>query len=194
MKNIASGSRVAVTLRTSAPNSRALGARLTLRQGNSKGLQQHQVFCGGRYLSSDEGWTVFAVTQSEIDYASNSAELELEIQWPDGSRQIIGDLQPNHAYRIFQNGDAKLAASQPETNTVTKDGAEWFEDVTEASEFQFQHIDPSFPEERLQAGVPRSLAYLGPSVAWVDFNGDQLEDIIMGPTRGTGIQVWIQRF
>ncbi len=193
MKNLANASRLAITLRSASPNSRALGARLTLRQEDGI-VQQHQIYGGGRYLSSDEGWTVFAVTQSEIDDASNSAELELEIQWPDGSRQIIGDLQPNHAYRISQTGEARLASSQPEANTATKNGVAWFEDVTEASEFQFQHIDPSFPEERLQAGVPRALAYLGPSVAWVDFNGDQLEDIIMGPTRGTGIQVWIQRF
>jgi hypothetical protein len=156
MKNVASGTRLAVTLRSAAPNSRALGSRLTLRQGDGI-IQQHQIYGGGRYLSSDEGWTVFAVVLSETD-SSNPAELELEIQWPDGSRQIIADLKSNHAYRISQSGDAKLTVSTPTANKAREQAPAWFEDVTEASEFNFQHIDPSFPEERLQAGVPRALA------------------------------------
>ena len=91
-RNDCDSPRVAVRLIGKAPNTGAIGARVSLK---SRGLptQTQEVSCGGRYLSGFEPLLVFAAGKS-------SEQMFIEIRWRSGKQSFVRDVRSNQKYEV----------------------------------------------------------------------------------------------
>ncbi|MBE7504112.1 MAG: VCBS repeat-containing protein [Verrucomicrobiales bacterium] len=104
-RNDGTAPRLAVRLVGLPPNTRGIGARLTVSGGP---VPQSQVMtCGGRYLSGDAPLRVFAA-------GSPTNRLRLEVRWPSGRTSLVPDASANHLYEIHE---AAAAAHEPGVQT-----------------------------------------------------------------------------
>ncbi|HTG43324.1 MAG TPA: VCBS repeat-containing protein [Verrucomicrobiae bacterium] len=163
-RNEGGAPRVAVRLQGRSPNTRGIGARITL-VGN--GLQQSQeMMAGGRYLSSDDAMRTFAAVDGEM---------RLEVAWRAGGHTIISPVKGNQLYIISEEGASP--SNSKITNQLTR-----FEDVS--SWINHRHREDAFDDFALQPLLPKRLSQLGPGVAWFDWDGDGWEDLFIGSGGG----------
>ena len=99
---------LAVRLRGLAPNTRGIGARVTVAVGNLR--QTQEMIAGGRYLSGDQPVRMFAISADAVNRS-------IEVTWPSGRRSFISNPEPNHIYEVIEpSGDVseERLAKQPE--------------------------------------------------------------------------------
>lgn len=173
LRNDAQASRLAVSLRGNAPNTRGIGASLRLRGGPV--VQSQQMVSGGRYLSSDDAMRSFAAGA-----ASNL--LTLEVTWRNGRQTVISNVAPNQRIDVFE---ADSSADAPPTAAPAQP---LFSDVS--AKLGHRHQDTPFNDFQRQPLLPRKLSQLGPGVAWHDIDGDGWEDLIVGAGRGGVMSVF----
>ena len=116
-------------------------------------------------------------------------EVNLEIIWPDQSRQIITSLEVNQTLTLYQD-DAEPAESDPaeETNQVM------FVELDPASVgLEFLHDRGVFSDRITTPLMPHTLSNIGPALAYGDFNSDGLEDLFVGGGPGQPGQLYLQR-
>ena len=92
--NHAPGKRVAVELKGRAPNTDAIGAKVTL-YGGAVPQQTEEVAAGGHYLSS---------SQRRLVFAAGDQPMRLEVLWRDGARSVIPGVGPGSVYVISEPG------------------------------------------------------------------------------------------
>ena len=94
-----------VKLVGTASNRDGIGARVQLK--SSKGAREYEmVKTGSSYLSQSEMMLTFGLGKPEDDRV-----LSLEINWPSGQRQSIGDIKPNQTLTIQE--DKGIVSAQP---------------------------------------------------------------------------------
>jgi hypothetical protein len=174
LRNDAPAPRVAIRLIGDAPNTHAIGARLTL-SGGAVPLQEHEVTAGGLYLSHSDYLASFAMGTS--DSAS------LDIRWRDGKRSTLR-VAANRMYEITEK-TATDAAAVADTSTP----APLFEDAT-ALLHGHTHVEDTFDDWGRQLLLPDALSQLGPGVSWFDVDGDGREDLIVGTGKGGHIALF----
>jgi hypothetical protein len=174
LRNDASAPRVAVQIKGDAPNTRAVGAKIILRNG-AVPVQEREVEVGGLYLSHSDYEASFAMGKSQ--------SAELEVRWRDGRQTIIKDVKPNRLYEISQTGAVAAPA-----DTVVK-AAALFEDVSTQLGGHV-HVDSAFDDWERQFLLPNSMSQFGPGVAWFDYDRDGREDLIVGAGRGGKVAVF----
>ncbi|HEY5914448.1 MAG TPA: VCBS repeat-containing protein, partial [Verrucomicrobiae bacterium] len=162
--------RVAVTLRGLPPNTDAIGAKVRLL-GGAVSRQQLEMACGGRYLSGSEPLLVFAA-------GSRSNAMTLAVTWRDGSVSTESNIIANRRYEIRQPklSQPKAAAAPPAPAHL------FFEDVS--ARLKHVHHEDAFDDFARQPLLPKQLSRQGPGVAWVDFDHDGHEDLVIGSGRG----------
>lgn len=165
-RNDATLPRVAVRLRGNAPNTHAIGARITVHGGPI--TQSQEIMAGGKYLSSDEPARVFA--------AGTAAALTVRVAWPGGKQTVISNALPNSIYEIIEENSAPAAPSSPPSVAAL------FEDVSHL--LQHTHVETAFDDFARQPLLPYKLSQPGPAVAWVDVNNDSFPDLIISSGRG----------
>jgi hypothetical protein len=160
--------RVAVRLRGTAPNTRGIGARITV---NAPGLppQSQEMICGGRYLSSDEPMRAFAA-------GGTANELTIAVTWRSGRRSVVPRALPNRIYEISET------AAAPAQHTREENPAPFFTDVSKLVDHH--HRDEPFDDFQRQPLLPHKLSQLGPGITWFDLDGDGWEDLLIGSGRG----------
>ena len=169
-RNDASASRVAVRLRGRAPNTRGLGARITVR-GGAVSEQSQEMMAGGRYLSSDDSVRTFAAGGADH-------RLEIEVRWRSGTRSVISGLLPGQLYEIDEALTAKPAVVPP----APKREATLFEDVS--AMLDHVHHETPFEDTALQPLLSERLSQSGPGVLWFDLDGDGREELVVGSGSG----------
>ncbi len=179
-RNDVSKPRVQIQLKGLGKNTYGIGARLTLSDGE---LSQSQVLlAGGRYLSGDQAVRVFACPEP-------AAEWNLEVRWPSGRVDRLGDLEPNSIYEIseseLESGDASEAMAQ-----VGLDGGEpLFEDWSDR--LGHRHQERAFGDFEAAPLLPWRRSQSGPGLVWVDVDRDGWDDLIVGT--GAGGQLGFRR-
>lgn len=177
MRNDASAPRVAVRLVGDAPNTRAVGARISLR-GGAVPLQQREVAVGGIYLSHSD---------YEASFAMGTADsATIVVDWRDGRRTTIEGVRANREYEITQSG----ATARPPADTSTKRVAALFEDATPQLGGH-RHVEDVFDDWDRQFLLPNALSALGPGVTWFDLDRDGDEDLVVGAGKG-GRLAWFR--
>lgn len=90
-RNDGSAPRVAVRLRGKPPNTRGVGARITV---NAAGVpeQSQEMIAGGRYLSSDDYMRVFA--------AGSGSDVSLRVRWRSGKITEVSGVPPNSVIEV----------------------------------------------------------------------------------------------
>ena len=177
LRNDAPAPRVSVQLVGDAPNTRAVGARVTLYNG-AVPMQTHEVVVGGLYLSHSDYTISFAMG------ASDSARVVVD--WRDGRQTTIARVHANRAYEISQKNAAPHAAAVAQ---ATAPDSALFIDAT-AQLGGHRHVENIFDDWDRQYLLPNALSQLGPSVSWYDIDRDGAEDLIVGTGKGGRISVF----
>jgi hypothetical protein len=173
-RNESSAPRVAVRLKGGSPNTRGIGAKISL-YGGAVPLQSQEMICGGRYLSSDDPMRVFAA-------GSLTNNMRIEVRWRNGKRSVVDGVGANRIYEIDEAAaEAVKEAPKPDPQPI-------FEDVSEL--LRHSHHEDSYDDFEQQGLLPKKLSQLGPGVAWYDIDGDGWDDLIIGSGRGGSLGVY----
>ncbi|HUS35173.1 MAG TPA: VCBS repeat-containing protein [Verrucomicrobiae bacterium] len=176
-RNESKAPRVAVRLKGKAPNTKGIGARIVM-YGGGLPEQSQQIICGGRYLSSDDPVRSFAA-------GSTTNALKAEVIWRNGKRSILNPVKPN---TIVVIDEAEAEAFEPQKKPVV---SALFVDTSHF--IQSRHNEPDFDDFARQPALPRKLSELGPGVSWGDLNGDDKEDLVVGPGAGEELEILFNR-
>ncbi|MFM8420410.1 MAG: FG-GAP repeat domain-containing protein [Verrucomicrobiota bacterium] len=172
-RNDASGPRVGVRLKGRAPNTQAVGARVTLVCPTLP-AQTTEVTVGGRYLSGSDPALVFA--------AVREADMELRVRWRGGRETRVRGVRAQRVYEVEEMPeDAPNAAKDPSTAAAPKRAA-WL--APWDGGLVHRHMETPYPDEDVQPLLPHKLSQLGPGVAWIDVDGDGDDDLLVGSGRG----------
>ena len=176
-ENETTASRIAVQLSGRAPNTQGVGATVVLEGGAGDGApQRREITAGGEYLSGSTPTVMFA---AEADAAHT-----LSVTWPDGTRRVIDSVRANRIYDVEQP-PAREGAASADTSSTPSAGeapAPIFEDVS--GRLSHRHHENEYDDFRLQPLLPIKLSQQGPGVAWIDYDADGDEDLVVGSGQG----------
>ena len=171
-RNDASAPRVLVRLKGRAPNTQAVGARVTLL-GPTLPPQTMEVTVGGRYLSGSDPALVFA--------AAKEADMEVRIRWRGGRETRVRGVRAQRIYEVEELPEESTAAAH-EAPGIAPNPSPWL--VSANGGIVHRHVEAPYPDEDLQPLLPHKLSQLGPGVAWIDVDGDGDDDLLVGAGRG----------
>jgi len=177
LRNNAAAPRLAVRLKGKAPNTRGIGARVTVFGGPV--TQSQEIICGGRYLSSDDAMRTFA---------AGPREMRIEVAWRNGKQSVISGVKAN---RIYEIDEPDAAGTPSQTSNQASQAAAapvLFRDVSDA--IKHQHLDEPFDDTSLQPLLPKRFSQLGPGISWFDFDNDGWDDLVIGSGRGGQVAVY----
>lgn len=174
-RNNTTTGRVAVRLKGLPPNTRGIGAHVSLIGGSL--TQGQEMISGGRYFSGDQATRVFALDPDP------AKPMRLEVKWRNGDMSVITNIQANRVYEVDQTGAFPPGPSQgvPEVKP-------WFKDVSPL--LGHSHVENDFDDWTLQPSLPRRLSRLGPGVCWFDADGDGWEDLVVASAKGSNLGVF----
>ncbi|MBL9126595.1 MAG: VCBS repeat-containing protein [Verrucomicrobiales bacterium] len=178
-RNESTAPRVAVRLRGARPNGQGIGALVTLRAAGLP-AQSQEVVSGGRYMAASDPLLVFAT-------AGARGDMELDVRWRSGRHSLVRGVRPNRLYEIEETGDPKPRPPR----AVDEAGSPLFRDVSD----RLAHVhrgreSDDFGRQPLRHASP---SRFGPGVAWLDLDGDDREDLVVGAGRGGRTGVWWNR-
>src|SRR2546429_102801 len=84
-RNESKAPRVAVRLKGIAPNTRGIGAMVSLH-GGAVPMQSQEMICGGRYLFGEVAMRVFAA-------GTLTNEMRIEVKWRKGKRTVVQNVR-----------------------------------------------------------------------------------------------------
>jgi enediyne biosynthesis protein E4 len=175
-RNDGAAPRIAVRLEGNAPNTRGVGARITVTGGPV--TQSQEMICGGRYLSGDDFIRAFAAGPASND-------LRIEVTWRNGRRTVVENARANHLYTIRES--AAVAPSRARDPIAPP----LFQDAT--ASLQHRHVDEPFDDFVRQPLIPNKLSHAGPGASWFDVNGDGWDDLIIGGGAGGQVDVLLNQ-
>ena len=175
--NEAGASRIAVRLRGKSPNTRGIGAKITVR-APSLPIQAREMTAGGYYLSGSDAELSFATGKDSV--------VTIEVRWRDGRASTINNARPDRLYEIDE-----AAASPPvyQVGTPSDTSSPLFENTSRLLGGH-THVDSLFDDFVRQPLLPNRFSQLGPGITWADVDGDGREDLIVGTGRGGHVSVF----
>ena len=167
-RNNATAPRVLLRLKGMAPNTRAIGAVVTV---HAQGLpdQTQEIIAGGRYLSGDEPVRSFAT--------GRAATVGLRVRWPSGRVSEWREVPVGSDVEILESQATFAERPSPRVPSPTL-----FED--QSVRLAHRHEDEPFDDFGRQPALPHRLSQAGPSLTWTDLNGDGRPDLVIGAGRG----------
>lgn len=151
----------------------AIGSRITVFAGEQKFFRE---------LVPSRGF------QSSMDYKQiigiGSAEKidSVVVQWPDLTQTVLNNLAVDSVHRISKSGSMKA-------NQISRTNVFLFDSV--ATVFD-KHIEDDYVDFYFERNIPEMLSREGPRAATADVNGDGLNDIFIGGTKGYPGKLYIQ--
>jgi hypothetical protein len=173
-RNETAAPRVAVRLKGRSPNTRGIGAKISL-YGGAVPTQSQSMIAGGRYLSSDDSMRTFAA-------GASTNLMKIEVIWPGGRRSVMNSVKAN----TIQVVDEMTA--EPFEKPTSPSILPLFEDVSRF--IQHRHSEDEFDDFARQSTLPRKLSELGPGLTWGDLNGDGQDDLVVGASKGTELEIY----
>lgn len=163
-----------------AENKGAIGTKISVYY-NSGDMQyaEHEVARG--YLSSVEGTVHFGLDGiATVD--------SVVIIWPDGNFQKLERPESDKLITItYAPGELKSASIKNES------GYKLFKEVSEDINLQFMHEEEDRIDYNIQRTLPHKFTQSGPGVCIGDFNGDALDDVIVGGSFGKALTAFTQK-
>ena len=166
--------RVAVRLRGASPNTRGIGANVTVSAA-SLPAQSREMTEGGYYLSGSDAELSFATGRDSL--------VDISVRWRSGKRSTLKRVPRNRLYEI----DESSSTAAPST-TVGDSSHSLFADATSLLGGHM-HADSPFDDFARQPLLPNRLSQLGPGISWIDVDGDGREDLVVGTGAGGSLAV-----
>ncbi|HEX5220589.1 MAG TPA: VCBS repeat-containing protein, partial [Verrucomicrobiae bacterium] len=165
-RNDGTAPRIAVRLQGRSPNTSGIGAKVKLIGHKN---QEQEVISGGRYASGGDYTLAFAARADWSPY-------KLQVTWRDGRVTEVPEVQANRLYIITQTNTVSA------TPRVVNKPNPLFEDVSTLLNHTNQ--ENAFNDFEAQPLLPNRLSRLGPGVSWFDLDGDGLDELLIGSSRG----------
>jgi hypothetical protein len=167
-----------VRLEGDGHNRFAIGARVTLRNGNQTQYQELEPTRG--FQSSVEYPLTFGL--GALDKVQS-----LTVEWPDGRTSIVKDVAANQRLVVKQLESKAAGVPTPKVSSPL------FTDVTNATSLPFIHHENDYVDFDRERLMPKMLSTEGPNTAVADVNGDGLDDLFIGGARDQASVLLIQQ-
>lgn len=112
--------------------------------------------------------------------------VDVEITWPDQTRQTLANVQVNQTLELNQ---ADASQVQEGSNSETM----FVQLNPEALGIEEGHQANVFRDKIFSPLMPYTLSNLGPATASADINGDGLQDLFLGGSQGQAGQIFLQQ-
>ena len=175
-------SYLSVDVKGTPQNPDAIGARLIVFAGEKILYQEKQPARG--FLSSMD--IPLHVGLQGVKYDS------AVLVWPDNTAQPINLKAGSRMTLTYQKGMPLFDFSRIRKRNILP-GLFPFEDVTQATGLSHLHQENRFNEFDREPLMPQMVSAEGPAVAVGDADGDGLEDVWMGASKGERKALWMQR-
>ena len=158
-------------------NMEGIGTTVNLKD---KGTLQHQYFSPFRgYLSTVEPYLHFGLGSSTIADS-------VEVIWPDGKYQLLRNVTANQVLKI-DYAQATVRDIRHESVPLTL-----FEPADNTWNLNYNHVENTFVDFKLQPTLPHMHSRSGPGVAVGDINSDGREDFYVGGAHSSSGAMFIQ--
>ena len=150
-------------------NTYGIGAKVVLYLGQMAQLQE---FYPSRGFQSSVGYEIVFGTgkASTID--------SIAITWPDATVQTMNAVAVNQTLTLKQSEARHL------TEGLKKPEEQIFQELKEWPYLVFEHKENRFLDFKHNKLIPQGISGLGPRIAGGDINGDGLEDLYFGGSKG----------
>lgn len=162
-----------------AKNTMGLGVKVRVWIGEEQQYIQHGNVRG--YITSMENDLFFGLGKSE------KADL-VEIEWLDGSREIMRDVNANQVILL----DHANASKNVKFDEHRK-GSKLFVKATDELKTDFVHQENNYDDFLREYLIPHKMSSLAPGIATADVNGDGLEDYYIGGAIGQVGGLYVQK-
>ncbi|MDX1637060.1 MAG: VCBS repeat-containing protein, partial [Balneolaceae bacterium] len=173
-ENRTTRARIAVRLTGNSPNTRAVGARITLEGAGVP--QTEEVAAGGTYVSGSDNTAYFAADTEQPNHT-------VTVTWPDGNRSIIDSVRANRIYEVrnpSNPGGVALPSNKAET---AKEESPLFRDISDR--LGHGYTEDPYTDTNIQPLLPAKLSEQGPGISWIDLDGDDDDDLVIPAGKGS---------
>ena len=173
---------IQLSLKGSPKNINAIGARIVMFTG--KEIRTYEKFPVHGFLSSMEVPVHIGMAGVKPD--------SMILVWPDNTCQTI---QPDTSKKklIIQYQPGLPSFNYSLISNHYKPASGKFEDITAQTGFNYLHQENKFPEFDREPLMPHMVSTEGPALAIADINGDGMDDIFIGSSKGYKSEIFIQR-
>lgn len=163
-----------VQMRGKEDNHFGIGAKVTLQIGDQKQFQQ---------LSLTRGFQSSVAPTLHFGLGKHEVVDKLTVVWPNQSHQELTNLQADQLIVIDQQEAKAQSLAQASPAPL----------LQQANAFSYVHQEEEYNDFGLEPLLPFQLSSHGPHFAVGDVNGDQLEDIYAGGSKGFAGTLYFQK-
>jgi hypothetical protein len=178
-RNTSSGNThfIRVKLKGTGKNPGGIGSSVTVWSDGA--MQKLQEMPNRGFESSVDRTLVFGLGNDSTSVDS------LVVLWPDDKKQTLKNIAVDQTLYLNYS-DAN------ETWRAAKVIAPPFKDVTLEKKVDFVHKENAYVDYYRDALLKQMFSTLGPAIATGDVNGDGLDDVFFGSSKGQPMQLWLQ--
>src|SRR5687767_83130 len=159
---------------------RAIGATLVLTVAGRKQYQYHSPYRG--FMSTMDGLAHFGLGRARrVD--------SLEVHWPDGRYQLLTGLDADQVLIVKQAGAVRPSGTRDTSHASRRPSAP----VETGRAPRYKHESTASVDYSVQPLLPYMISRQGPPLAVGDVDGDSLEDVFIGGSRGSSGALFMQR-
>lgn len=171
-----------ISLKGHSLNRNGIGAWIRIFYGKDMQAWEHTPYRG--YLSSAPMIVHFGLGDTKL---VDSAV----VNWPDGSTQTIKNIQPDKTLNV----DIKDAV---QTGSITSEQAAEtvlpsMADISSQAGISYLHQEKDYIDFNIQKLLPHKFSESGPALAVADFDGNKLDDIVVGGSYGNSGDLFLQQ-